>query len=139
MTTRETIFQQVVTALEGIGGGVLVDVDADAPRVIPSYGHIVVRDGDADEPDRTLGTGAIEYYHMEHIAVEAYALTRDRLDSLVAAIEAALPDSSTFGGAVFFSERRVDTRQDFTTEGGETAKAVLIDVTVEFETATALT
>lgn len=139
MTTRETIFQQVVTALEGIGGGVLIDVDADAPRTVPRQGHIVVRDGEVDEPDRTIGDGAITYYHSDHIAIEVYALTRGRLDSLTASIEAALPNHSTFGGSVLFSDRRIDMRQDFTTEGGETAKAVLIDLMVEFETTTALT
>ncbi len=141
---REQIILNVIALLKAIDNGPRVVRDEDAPERVPPQGHVVVREGEREEPDRTIGSGAMQYYHVDHIDIEVYAIgnkatsRQTRLDRLLIAIDAAIESDRTLGGLALLVELAIEQYDDFFTDGAEPAKAALVDLQVEYETETAL-
>lgn len=141
-STREQVLNAMKAALDGVPGAA-VDRNIDQPESIAGAGHIVLRDGDPGEGDRTLGANP-SYYWRHLVDIEAYVQDKDQaardaaLDGLLADIETHLLADVTFGGVALTAEVENLEIEQFEDDGTATIKGALIVIAVEYETTTAL-
>lgn len=137
MSVRDAAVSALLTAVAGAVPWAIVERNADAPSEISDAGHVVVRDGEPGEPDVTLGLRS--YWWTHRADVEVYSINDDRhlaLDRMLMAIDAALDADRTLGGAVCFTDWRIEHLEDEAADGAETVRAALVAVTMEYQTLT---
>ena len=120
-----------------------VERNTAAPERIPRGGLIVLRDGDPGEPEQTLGgIGGVYYTHA--VEIEVYVETgaasaRDAaFDVLVQNIGGVLDADPTLGGLAFgmtYARPEIDTEAVI---GAPAIKTGIVEVIVEYESATPL-
>ncbi|CUA90609.1 hypothetical protein Ga0061061_11425 [Chelatococcus sambhunathii] len=131
--------EQVLDAVKALVAAALPDADvkrnlAKADR-IPPGGLIIVRDGDAGEPEVMLSPLTYIYTHRIPIEVAAYdtsSKTREQvLDEMLGAIGAAVTGDRTLGGLCDFIETEAAATDDVETAGarpGRWADAAIVAV-----------
>src|SRR5512147_3236371 len=90
MTTREQAIAAIVDRLAAVGT-FTVARNETAPAAVGDGGHVVVRDGEREIVDRTLGVSS--YWINHRVGIEAVAGGGDpdgTLDALLQSIEQAL-------------------------------------------------
>lgn len=133
-TQRETILVALHAQLQSLAATALRgDV---LPERIPAAGIVILRDGEAGEPEVTLSPLA---YHYEHRAeIEAIAQGGNRnatFDSLCASIGTALAADRTLGGLCDWVEAEAPRPVDLPVEGAASLKAATITVVLHYSLA----
>lgn len=132
MTIREQAISAVVERLAAVGQFTVARNEV-VPAQVGSGGHVVVRDGERVEVERTLG---IPHYYVTHrIGIEALAGGGDPdggLDALIEDISAALGADPTLGGVVLFSELDLDDIETAGDEGAAAVKSALLALMIEY-------
>tara|TARA_R100000687_G_C6396935_1_gene139972 strand:+ start:183 stop:617 length:435 start_codon:yes stop_codon:yes gene_type:complete len=138
----EQILVALQSALEAISDPT-VERNSAVPEKIPTSGLVVLRDGNADDPEHPLG-GFGGVYCRQDVEIEIYvedgdAPSRDAtFDTLLQEIGAALDADPTLGGLAFgltYGRPEIDTEAVI---GGPAIKAGTLIIAIEFEADTAL-
>ena len=136
---REQIIEAVVAMIAAALPGVKVQRNADKPERIPSNGLVVVRDGEAGEPEEVT-LSPLTYCYAHRIAVEiavlsdASASREQRLDAILGAIGAAVAANRTLGGLADFVEVSAPFTDDLEADGAHSARWASVDLVVHFAT-----
>jgi hypothetical protein len=134
--------EQVLDALKALLEtipDVVVERNSALPEKIPNGGLIILRDGDAGEPEQALG-GFGGTYYQHAVEIEVYvevgdAAARDAaFDALLQQIGAALEADPTLGGVVFgVTYGRPDPSIE-AIAGAPAIKSATLTATVDYET-----
>ena len=133
-TTRETVLTALQALLQPLAA--LVLRDDVLPERIPTAGLIILRDGQAGEPEVTLSPLRYHYQHRAELEVVVQAGT-DRasaFDNLIAAIGTALEADRTLGGLCDWVEPEAPASVDLPIEGAAALKAAVITVVLHYTT-----
>lgn len=137
-TPREQALLALVDRLRGLAGPTALRNEA-VPSVVAAGGLIIVRDGEAGEPEINLSPLTYHWQHraeVEVIGADASVAARDAaLDTLLAAIAAALAADRTLGGAVEWCVADVPRFDTAPVEGGVALKGAVVPVLLLFQTA----
>ena len=137
-TTRETILQALLAALQTVPGATVQREDV-LPERLPAGGLLILRDGDTGTPEVTLSPLA---YHYEH-RVEIEVIVQGKMtvvraltfDTIMQAIGAALAADRTLDGLCDWIEAQAPQPVDLPMEGGVALKAAIISVILTYTTA----
>ena len=137
-TREETALAALAQVLAAVPAVRFARNPADEDKITVTEGQrtIVLRDGDAGEPEEDLGGGGYSWFHRA--AVEAYVTGAARdaaLAQLLADIRDALLADRTLGGAV--DDLVISPPQQpegFAVDGGQTSKGREIPVVLIYDT-----
>ena len=142
-STREKALQSLFSYLKGALSDISVLRNEVLSAHIPTNGLVIMRDGNAGEPDVTLSPPCYIYKHRAEIEVfmqQADAKIRSHeLDKLLSRIGRAFQHNPTLGNAV--DMLTIDS-PEFTTEaveGAATISSAIIPITLEYVTDNPLT
>lgn len=136
---REQIIEAVVSMIAGALPGAKVERNADKPERIPSTGIVVIRDGEAGEPEEVT-LSPLTYCFAHRVAVEIAVLAdatvsrEQRLDAVLGAIGAAVAANRTLGGLADFVEVTPPLTDDLEADGAYSARWASVDLVVHFAT-----
>lgn len=122
---------------------VTVERNTVVPVEIPDKGLVIVRDGDPGDPDQVLG-GFQNAYYEHQVEIEIFVQDADsaqreqKYTSLVRDIGAALATDETLNGQVHGMTYGYPTPQTTEIDGGQDIKSAVLDVVIEYDTATPL-
>jgi len=137
-TTRETILQALLAALQTIPGATVLR-GAILPERIPPGGLLILRDGDPGTPEVTLSPLQYHYDHRAEVEVIVQGKTpavRDAaFDALLAALATAITADRTFGGLCDWAEAEAPKPVDLPVEGAEALKAAIVPINLTYTTA----
>ena len=137
-TTRETILQALLAALQTVPGSTVLREDI-LPERVPAGGLLILRDGDPGAPKVTLSPLAYHYEHRAEIEVivqgKTPAARATAFDTLVQAIGTALVADRTLGGICDWTEAQAPQPVDLPVEGAAALKAAIIQVILHYTTA----
>ena len=140
-TTRKTILQALLAALETVPGATVLREEV-LPERLPAAGLVILRDGDPGAPEVTLSPLAYHYEHLAEIEVivqgKTPAARATVFDTLVQAIGAALTTDRTLGGLCDWAEAQAPQPVDLPVEGAAALKAAIIPVILTYTTADTL-
>ncbi len=112
------------------------------PAAVPDEGLVIVRDGDAGEPEATLSPLSYLFHHRAEIEVVVAAATGEAraaaLDALLAAIAAMIEGDRTLNGAVEWAEPGPPEIVEIASEGAAPLKAARVPVTLVYSSPSAL-
>ncbi len=141
--------EQVIAAIEaalktvpnaGVERNATMPVDAE--DISAGAGLIILRDGDAGEPEVTLGVPVYSWrreMEIELFVRGAQASARDAaLDALMLAVGAALDSDPSLGGLVDGLDYTPAEPEDERVPGAEAIKMAVIDLAVEYDTTTVM-
>ena len=133
----ETVLAALKARLESIPS-VTVERNSAVPETVPASGLIVLRDGDAGEPEQALG-GFANTYYSHRVEIEVYvsegdAAARDEaFDVLLQEIGVVLEADQTLGGLAFgMTYGRPDPAIEPVT-GAQAFKTGVIEVEIDYE------
>lgn len=137
-TTRETVLAALLARLQPLAA--LTLRDEVLPERIPTAGLIILRDGQAGEPEVTLSPLRYHYQHRAELEVVVQAGTgrASAFDDLIAAIGAALAADRTLGGICDWVEPEAPASIDLPVEGAAALKAAVITVVLHYSTTSPL-
>ncbi len=138
LTTRETILQALLAALQNVPGASVLREEV-LPERVPAGGLLILRDGDPGAPEVTLSPLAYHYEHRTEIEVIVQGKTpvarATTFDTLVQAIGAVITTDRTLGGLCDWSEAQAPQPVDLPVEGAAALKAAIIPVILHYTTA----
>ena len=138
MTARETILLALRDRLSSIAD-VRVVRNEVLPEKVPPGGLIILRDGDAGEPEVTLSP--VTYFWQYRATLDVLISGQDidtRLDNLFAAIAAAVEDEPTFGGLCDMAIPLAPETSALGVEGAPHIKAAIVPIELYFTTTSQL-
>ncbi len=142
MTATETVLRALLARLQTLEGaaGPKILRNAERPERVPHGGLVVLWDGDPGEPDEALGgEGPFYAAHVAELWLGVQAgdpfQRETRFDDLVAAVAGALDADPTLGGAVFGMTYSRPAPEAEALDGAADIKAGIVDVTLEYQTA----
>ncbi|OSM07354.1 hypothetical protein [Magnetofaba australis] len=135
----EQILQALTALLQAISGPTVLR-NAALPTRIPPDGVIILRDGDPGEPEQSLGgVGGCYYQHsveIEIIIQHGDADQRQSLfDDLLLAVAGELDADSTLGGLIYGMTYGRPAIQLEHEEGAAPLLGGVIELTLDYETA----
>jgi len=137
MSTRETILQALLVALQTVAGATVLREDILSERVPPG-GLVFLRDGDPGAPEVMLSPLNYSYEHKAEIEVIVHGKTPTAraaaFDALVQNIGAVIAANRTLGGLCDWVEASAPKPVDLPIEGGEALKAAVIEITLNYTT-----
>ena len=137
-TTRETILQALLAALQTVPGATALRGATLPERIAPS-GLLIMRDGDPGTPEVTLSPLQYHYEHRAEIEVIVQGKTptaRDAaFDVLLAELANVLTANRTLGGLCDWVEAEAPQPVDLPIEGAEGLKAAIVPVILTYTTA----
>lgn len=133
-STRETILSSLHARLQLLPA--LTLRDEVLPERIPIAGLIILRDGQPGEPDVTLSPLRYHYQHRAELEVVVQAPNgrASALDTLIAAIGAALDADRTLSGLCDWIEPEAPASVDLPVEGAAALKSAVITVVLHYTT-----
>ena len=143
MTSFKTIIDALNSLLSSSLSGVTVLINVDTPEKIPSGGLVIVRDGDPGEPEEVLG-GFRSCYYTHQIEVEIFCqlgnvIERDEAyDNLIEQIGAAIESDRSLGGLCQNMTYGYPQPNTNDVTGAAGIKSAVLNIVVEYETATPL-
>jgi len=133
VTTRETILQALLAALQNVPAATVLRDDVEPERV-PAGGLLILRDGDPGTPEVILSPLSYSYEHKAEVEVVVQAAKpADRataFDALIAAIGVVIVADQTLGGLCDWVVASAPKPVDLPVNGGEALKAAVIDITL---------
>jgi len=138
MSTRETILQALLAALETVPSATVLREDI-LPERVPVGGLLILRDGDPGAPEVMLSPLTYSYEHKVELEVivqgKTPAARATEFDTLVRAIGVALAANRTLGGLCDWVQAAAPKPVDLPIEGGEALKAAIIKISLIYTTA----
>ena len=141
MTSRpESLLQALQTAISARVAGTGVEVTRDDPlaREIPAAGIIALRDGAAEEVERTLGETRITWDHQATaVLVCAGNNSADRaaaVERMAQAVAAAVVADRTFGGLAVWADTAPPDGDSTAVEGAADLRLAEMPITLIYET-----
>ena len=139
-TKREQVLAALETALKTITATV-TDVEVHRnlalPPEVPDGGLVILRDGDPGDPEIVLSPVTYQWEHVadvEIIVAEGVDAARTTaLDAILAAIGVALKADRTLGGAVEDVRAEPPAPEDEGVEGAPALRAVILPVTLFYD------
>lgn len=134
-STREAAIKALFSVVDAVSG---IEARRNEPETarIPAGGLVILHDGDPGEPDVLLSPVSYFFEHRAELVVMVQApaaSTRDAaMDAILQAIAAAIAADDTLGGAVDRAAPGSPEIYDEPVEGGESIKAVLVPVILEY-------
>jgi hypothetical protein len=141
MTNYKTVINALKSLLSDETDAV-VKINAPDPEDISANGLIIIRDGDPGEGDRVIG-GRVTY-HQPSIEIEVFYQHEDNhtletnFDALVQDIGSALEGNLTLSGVIEGMEYSLPDSGSEPVEGGKNIKFGVIDMVVDYQSATPL-
>lgn len=141
---RETALCALDTVLNNITGRKVGKRNQDFPDTVPAGGLFILRDGDAGEPEITLGVKQYTFTHYAEVdALVQRGKTEDRdtlMDELLQDLDSAISADPTLGGAVEYAraEAPADDDELVDLEGGANLKGVVVPVMLIYTTTSPL-
>ena len=118
--------------------GVAVLRNEPLPTKIPASGLLILRDGDAGEPEITLSPTRYHYAHVAELEVLVQKPKPDERDAALDALLVTLGDvlsiNTTLSGAVDFMSIGSPEFLTETVEGAPAIKAAVVPITLEYTT-----
>ena len=137
-TTRETILQALLAALQTVPGATVLREEV-LPERVPAGGLVILRDDDPGAPEVTLSPLTYHYEHRAETEVivqgKTPAVRANAFDTIVQAIGAALVTDRTLGGICDWTEAQAPQPVDLSVEGAAALKAAIIPVILTYTTA----
>jgi len=137
-TTRETILQAQLAALQTVSGATVLR-GAILPERIPTGGLLILRDGDPGTPEVTLSPLQYHYEHRAEVEVIVQGKTpaaRDAaFDALLAELATAITADRTLGCLCDWMEAEAPQPVDLPVEGAEALKAAIVPIILTYTTA----
>lgn len=137
-TTRETILQALFTRLQTISGPKILRNEV-LPEKVPHGGLIVLRDGDAGQPEVTLSPLSYYWQHqavLEVLVTHGDSATRDTaMDDLFAAIAAVITADRTLGGLCDLVTTQAPVVSTLGIDGAPSVKAATVNIELIYTTA----
>ena len=134
---RESALQGLVAALCLVPESTVLR-DAVAPERIPAGGLLILRDGEAGDPELSFSPTTYHYEHaaeVEVFAQRAKAADRDAaFDTLLQAVAGALASDRTLGGAVEHLTWSSPRTEDLAVPAGAGIKAGVVTITLHYAT-----
>lgn len=137
LSKTETVLAALKARLESIPS-VTVERNSAVPETVPASGLIVLRDGDAGEPEQALG-GFANTYYSHRVEIEVYvsegdAAARDAaFDVLLQEIGVVLEADPMLGGLAFgMTYGRPDPAIEPVT-GAQAFKTGVIELEIDYE------
>ena len=138
MTTRETILQTLLAALQTVPNATILR-GSILPERIPTGGLLILRDGDPGTPEVTLSPLQYHYEHRAEVEVIVQGKTpaaRDAaFDALLAELATAITADRTRGGLCDWIEAEAPQPVDLPVEGAEALKAAIVPIILTYTTA----
>ena len=138
MTRREQAISALHSLLAEKLGTVLVRRNEVLSTVIPREGLLILRDGDAGEPEVLLSPLRYLYQHRVELEVwvqQAQSTERDQqFDQLLQKLGVALDSAGTLNDAVDLLHTGSPEFSTESIEGGATVKVATIPIFLEFNT-----
>ena len=135
---REQALADIFLCLQNEMSGVAVLRNEPLPTKIPASGLLILRDGDAGEPEITLSPTRYHYAHVAEIEVLVQKPKPDERDTALDALLVALGDTlgtdTTLSGAVDFMSIGSPEFLTETVEGAPAIKAAVVPITLEYTT-----
>jgi hypothetical protein len=139
--------EQVLEAIKALVASALPSAEVkrnlDKPERIPPGGLVIVRDGDAGEPEILLSPLTYIYEHRVPIEIAAFAsasLTREQaLDQMLAALGEAVAADRTLGGLCEFLDTEAPISDDLETAGAISGRWADAAIIASYATANPLT
>lgn len=136
-SARELALLGLFSCLQGITGPT-VKRNEPLPIKVPEERLVILRDGDAGDPEVVLSPTRYIYQHRAEVEVlvqEADQAERDAaLDTLLVAVGTALAGDATLGGKVDIAHPGSPELLQETIEGAPTIKAAVIPIFLEYVT-----
>jgi len=140
---REQVLEAITALVASALPSAEVKRNLDKPERIPPGGLVIVRDGDAGEPEILLSPLTYIYEHRVPIEIAAFAsasLTREQaLDQMLAALGEAVAADRTLGGLCEFLETEAPTSDDLETAGAISGRWADAAIIASYVTANPLT
>ncbi len=141
MSQREAIMLALFATLQTISGPKVLRNES-LPETVPPGGLLILRDGDAGEPEVMLSP--LSYYwerraEVEVIVTAAAATTRDQLlDDLITSIGAALAVDRTLGGSCDYAAAFAPQTSEVTGDGMQPFRGAIVPIDLIYTSADAL-
>lgn len=139
-STSEKVIEGVRAMVAAALPGFEVGRNTEGPEAIPPGGMVIIRDGDAGEPDVTLSPLTYHYAHAVRVEVVVIGATPEersaRLDSALMQIGAAVEADRSLNGLCEWLAPADEqpAREDFHAEGGETGRVADLDIIASYST-----
>lgn len=135
---REQALAGLFLCLQNGMNGVAVLRNEPLPTKIPASGLLILRDGDAGEPEITLSPTRYHYAHVAELEVLVQKPKPDERDTALDALLVALGDLlgayTTLSGAVDYISLGSPEFLTETVEGAPAIKAAVVPITLEYTT-----
>jgi hypothetical protein len=135
---REQALAGLFLCLQNGMSGVAVLRNEPLPTKIPASGLLILRDGDAGEPDITLSPARYHYAHVAEIEVLVQKPKPDERDAALDALLVALGDTlgadATLSGAADYMSIGSPEFLTETVDGAPAIKAAVVPITLEYTT-----
>jgi hypothetical protein len=135
---REQALAGLFLCLQNGMSGFAVLRNEPLPTKIPASGLLILRDGDAGEPEITLSPTRYHYAHVAELEVLVQEPKPDErntaLDALLVALGDVLGTDTTLSGAVDFISIGSPEFLTETVEGAPAIKAAVVPITLEYTT-----
>jgi len=135
---REQALAGLFLCLQHGMSGVAVLRNEPLPTKIPASGLLILRDGDAGEPEITLSPTRYHYAHVAELEVlvqKPKPAERDAaLDALLVALGDVLGTDTTLSGAVDYMPIGSPEFITETLDGAPAIKAAVVPITLEYTT-----
>jgi hypothetical protein len=103
------------------------------PERVPAAGLLILRDGEAGEPEVTLSP--LRYHYQHRAEIEAVVQVADRdaaFDTLCASVGAVIAADRTLGGLCEWVEAEAPRPVDLPVEGAASLKAAVIPIVLHY-------
>ena len=135
---REQALAGLFLCLQNGMNGVAVLRNEPLPTKIPASGLLILRDGDAGEPEITLSPTRYHYAHVAELEVLVQKPKTDErdaaLDELLVALGDTLGADTTLSGAVDYMSIGSPEFLTETVDGAPAIKAAVVPITLEYTT-----
>ena len=135
---REQALTGLFLCLQNGMNAVAVSRNEPLPTKVPASGLLILRDGDAGEPEITLSPTRYHYAHVAELEVLVQKPKPDERDTALDALLVALGDTlgadRALSGAVDFMSIGSPEFLNETVDGALAIKAAVVPITLEYTT-----
>ena len=135
---REQALAGLFLCLQNGMSGIAVLRNEPLPTKVPASGLLILRDGDAGEPEITLSPTRYHYAHVAELEVLVQKPKPDErdaaLDELLVALGDVLSIDTTLSGAVDYMSIGSPEFLTETVDGAPAIKAAVVQITLEYTT-----
>lgn len=137
MTTRETVLEALFEQLQSITGPKVLRNEV-LPEKVPSAGLLILRDGNAGEPEVMMSPLSYYWEHIASLEVFVQAVNADErnilMDGLFQGIADALAEEPTLDGLCDRVEAQAPDTNSIAIEGAANIRAATVPIELIYTT-----